>query len=155
MTGFFLAILIAQASPNPIASASPLPAPTLSPAWVKRPLDGKYDYARFARREQDGTESEISAARQVCDCQPPVALSMVQLALSSVPGVAITRGPITICGQAAQRLIATGLAAPGKPSKNIEAILFRREPALYTFTYTFLSAAPAADAESALSALCP
>jgi len=155
MIGLFLAVLVAQASPTPAPSATPSAVPALSPAWVLLPPTGRYDYAHYARREPDGTNSDISASRQVCDCQPAVALSMAQVALGQLQGVSIRRGAMTICGQSAQRLIATGLVSPGKPARNIEAILFRREPALYTLTYTFHSAAPMPDAENALAALCP
>lgn len=144
-----------QAStPSAAPSVAPSPAPTLSPAWKPIALD-KDEYAHYTRRETDSTDSDIIASRQVCDCQPPVMLSMLTAAFKSRPGVSVTVDTISMCGATPRRLIATGLAGLSDTAHNVEVVVFRREPALYMFEYTFRSAAPMPDAEQALAALCP
>lgn len=157
MIGAFLAILLAQASPSPTPSMAPSPAPTLSPAWVKAPLDKRNvdEYAHFVRHEQDGTDSELVAMRQVCDCQPAAAIVLFTMALSHEPKASIHQDQITICGQTADRLTASGVASAGNSLRNSEIVLFRREPALYLMMYTFRYATPMPDAAGALPALCP
>ncbi|MGZ3498870.1 MAG: hypothetical protein ACXWNJ_07565 [Vulcanimicrobiaceae bacterium] len=149
MIALLMAALIAQ-------SASPSP-PALGPEWKAVPFskDRPSDYASYTRHEQDGTDSTISASRQVCECQPAEAVQTLQSIFKSMPGVSIHSDKITACGQSVDRLIATGLANDTNTKRNLEVLMFRRGPALYTLTYSFRYASPMANAETALTALCP
>jgi hypothetical protein len=150
MLALLLAVLFAQALPA--ATASPVPA--LDAAWKKVPLQ-KDEYAHYARSEQDGTQSDIIATRQVCDCQPAHLMDMLTSALGPVKGATTAVDSISICGGTQPRFIATGLASPGSGARNMEVIAFRKEPALYMLEFTFNGAKPPAGAETALAALCP
>jgi hypothetical protein len=152
MFAFFLAALLTQ--PAALPSASPSPAPALDPAWKKATL-GKDEYAHYVRTEPDATQSELFGTRQVCDCQPLQMISIFQAVFSSQPGASVTTDTVTICGAPQARLTVTGIALPTNSLKNGEFIVFRKEPAMYMFQYTFRYAKPKADAEAALAALCP
>lgn len=153
MTALLLAAIVSQA-----AAPSPLPssAPSLSAEWTKAPLTEKYQYARYVRKEADGTQSAILASRQVCDCDPVNAAGMIQTAFRQLPGTVVTADSEKVCGQQAQRIVLTGHADPASPdANNLEIIEFRLEPALYSLTYTFKGPAPLPNAEAALLTLCP
>jgi hypothetical protein len=127
---------------------------SLSPDWIASKLH-ELEYARYSRFEIDGSKSTIVASRQVCDCQPAVAMQMLVGVLSNFHGVSNQRDTIVVCGQTAERNIATGLSTSSNTAKNIETIMFRSDGAIYTLTYTFRSATPLPSGEAALTSLCP
>jgi hypothetical protein len=152
ITPIVAAALLAQAMSSPVSS----PTPGLSLEWTKVALQDKSEYARYVRREPDGTQSDFIASRQVCDCDPANAVLMIGNVFAQVPGAIATRSTIAACGQQAQRIVVTGHANPSSPkANNIEVIAFRKEPAIYTLTYAFKGAAPLAEDEAALLTLCP
>ena len=150
MLALFLAALLTQ----PVAPPSASPTPALDPAWKKAALQ-KDEYAHYVRTEADGTQSEMIGSRQVCDCQPLHAISIFKAVFGLQPGASVTTDTVDICGSPQPRLTVTGIASPANSLKNGEFILFRREPAMYMFEYTFRYAKPMPDAESALATLCP
>ena len=138
------------------ANAIPSPAPTLGPAWTPAAHTEKDQYARYVRKEADGTQSAIQASRQVCDCDPGHAVEMIQTVFKQVPDAAVVAGVAMVCGVQARRIIVTGHAGPSNPdANNLEILEFRVEPALYSLTYTFKSKAPVPEDEAALLTLCP
>jgi hypothetical protein len=146
------AALVGQASALP----TPSPTATLAPEWVKAPPTERGQYARYVRKDADATTSTISAARQVCDCDPIQATTMIQAAFAQFPGTVVTRSEVVPCGHQASRVIVTGHATAASPeSNNLEIIAFRQEPALFSLTYTFKGPQPLPDAEAALLTLCP
>jgi hypothetical protein len=80
---------------------------------------------------------------------------MLASALAPTPGVSIKTDEIVACGQAATRLIATGVARDTNTARNMLVLFFRDGPTFYSLAYTFRYAAPMPDAETALAALCP
>ncbi len=150
MLALFLAVVLAQAVQPPPAPAPP----ALGAAWKKLPLE-KGELAHYVRTEADGTQTELIASRQVCDCQPANFVKMLTAAFATVKGVDTTSDTVSICGGSQQRVVATGLATAASGTHNIEVIAFRKEPALVTLEMLFKSAKAPADAESALAALCP
>jgi hypothetical protein len=157
MITLILAVLVSQAipsaSPAPTVSVAPPLATQLAPEWIVAPLKAS-DYAHFVRHEQDGTDSDISASQQFCDCQPDDAMKMLESILGPVRGVSTQTSSITACGQPADRMLVTGLAAPKNSQRNLEVVMFRSGGALYSLTYSFRYGAPMTDAESALLTLC-
>jgi hypothetical protein len=136
-----------------------LDAATASPAlpadWKIAPTQSAEEYARYVRREEDGTDSAISGSRKVCNCQPDEAVRLVQKVFANVPGASTRHDSITACGHDADRVLITGVANQQDESRhNIEVVWFRDGPALYMLMYAFRYAAPMADAESALTMLC-
>jgi hypothetical protein len=140
-----------------VVIGGPTPAPTatpLGPAWVPVPLKEAEEYAHYLRHEQDGTDSQILAARKVCDCQPDDAMRTLEGLFGQMNGVSVRRDVVAACDRSADRLLVTGLAATESSHSNIEAVMFRSGTALYSLIYSFRSAAPMTDAESALLTLC-
>jgi hypothetical protein len=159
MVGLLVALLMFDSpSPPPLTTpplVSPSPQTTLLPGWASAPIDNSLEYAHYIRHEPDGTDSDISATRQVCDCQPDHAMQMLWDAFKSIRGASIQQSSIVECGEQADRLIVTGTADKSNEFRNIEVVMFRVEPALFTLTYSFRYAAPMADAEEALTSICP
>lgn len=131
--------------------------PSLSPDWQPAATQqGKSEYARYVRKEQDESVSSISGARRVCDCDPSAEAATIAGLFARTPGVTVARATVTACGQQAQRIILTGHASQSdQQANNIEVLLFREEPAFIMLTYAFRLSAPLPDDESALLKLCP
>jgi hypothetical protein len=140
-----------------IATTLAATSPFLQPPWHAMTSTDPAEYARYERTEPDGTTSVVIAARHHCTtCQPATTASFVVNQLAAYPGVTAKVDESTMCGQKAQRLLATGIARPDMPyRRNSVAYFFRQGEMMYNFTYTFTSPAPLASAEAALSALCP
>ncbi|MBC5806930.1 MAG: hypothetical protein GIW96_12045 [Candidatus Eremiobacteraeota bacterium] len=147
----FAALVAAVASPG--SAPSPTVAP-LGSGWVPVPLEGVGEYARYIRHENDGTDSLLSAGRQVCDCQPDDAMHTLQSIFGRMKSVSVRRDVVEACGHTADRMLVTGLAATASSRRNTEVLMFRGDGALYSLTYTFRYPAPMSDAESALLTLC-
>ena len=150
------ALLLGAASPSP----NPAPAPAaagLPVGWSAAPTDPqtKDEYIRLQRRESDGTESTISASRQVCACQPEEFVRTTASVFGMVPGSSPKVDSLSACGTDAQRIIVTGLAESGNSRRNIEVIAFRRADKFYNLTYSFRGPAPKQDGQDALLLLCP
>ena len=154
MIAVLLVLLMTPVSTATVAPMDTAPAAPMGNVWTTMEAADSSTYASFKRREGDGTDSIVSGSRQVCDCQPSHAMQMLQSILRTLPGVTLKRDRLTVCGAPAERLIATGLAAPANERKNMEVILFRREPALYSLNYNFRYGAPMADAETFMRTLC-
>jgi hypothetical protein len=122
--------------------------------WVSAPFATSVEYAHYIRHEQDGTVSELSADSQVCNCDPDHAMGMLQGVFESIKGASVQLSSIVACGKQGDRLLVTGLDT-SKGRKNIEAVMFRDEPALVTLMYSFPYSKPLPDAEAALMSLCP
>ena len=144
------AVVIAQAAPMPSAAPTPLPA-----AWRQVALENADQYAHYDRREQDGTDSILSATRRVCDCQPDTEAEMLVSTFGSIRGAHVANTSTLACGEPAVRFVATGLASRGNTLRNVEVLLFRDGPALYMVMYSFRYSRPMLDAESAMLSLCP
>jgi hypothetical protein len=130
-------------------------APVL-PGWTQIPTTGSAseEYA-FSRKEQDGTNSILDVSRKNCSCDPKIAATLLTERLQPVPGASVKRDERTMCGQPAEHLVVTGLAQAQSQRRNLEAFFFRIGPDMYVFDYSFTSAAPQADADTALNQLCP
>src|SRR5690348_2152940 len=113
IVGFLVALLtLGSSSPPPTTPplASQSPRTTLSPDWASAPIGNSMEYAHYIRHEPDGTDSDISATRQVCECQPDHAMQMLWDAFKSIPRASIQQSSIVACGEQADRLIVTGTA---------------------------------------------
>ncbi|MGA8534668.1 MAG: hypothetical protein WB615_11210 [Candidatus Tumulicola sp.] len=142
-------VLIAQ------TNAQPSPTVTLSPEWKVAPLE-MTETSAYSRKEADGSETSISLARDVCDCDPAHRIGMIQSMFQLVPGAVVAKSAVQACGEQAHRVIVTGRNTPSNPeANNLEIIEFRKGAALYTLAYSFLTPAPLPDAEAALMTLCP
>jgi hypothetical protein len=154
MLALILAIFTAQATPSPTPPAAQPSATQPAPAWTVAPLERASEYAHLVRHELDGTVSDLSAEQQTCDCQPDHAIRMLQSIFKPMSGVSTQTDAITACGQPADRILVTGLAAPKNSRRNIEVVMFRDSGKLYSLTYSFRYVAPMSDAESELLTLC-
>jgi hypothetical protein len=138
-------------APRPIATT--VPEPVLGGGWQPTALRPQ-EYVSFTRHERDGTVSNMSATRQVCDCQPADAASDLQAALARLPNMLVKRDSAPICGIPATRLVVTDAPVVGR-QMNFEVFIFRGGEALYGIRYYFKAATPASADEALMPLLCP
>jgi hypothetical protein len=154
MVALIAFLVLAQATPTPspaAGSGDPLSG------WTAAAPVSAFEYRRFVRHETDGSDSIISATRRVCDCQvQPMQNALAQTFSVASHGTAVvTFTDMTLCGQPAEKLVVSGLATPANAVRNAEIVAFRDRGAFFSLSYTFRSASPAPEAESALASLCP
>jgi hypothetical protein len=154
MLPLILAMITALPTPSPAPPAAQPSATQTAPVWITAPLEQVSKYAHVVRHEQDGTDSDLSAEQQVCDCRPDHAMQMLQSIFKQLSGVSTQTAAITACGQPADRILVTGLAASNNSKRNIEVVMFRDGEKFYSLTYSFRYVAPMTDAESELLTLC-
>jgi hypothetical protein len=146
---FILSALLAQSSPSS-------PMPPLPPDWTPVAVQDKAEYARYIRKEPDGTLSSMTGTRRVCDCDPAAEAATIASTFARTQGVTVARAIVMACGQQAQRVILTGHTDGSNPqANNLEILLFRQEPALVMLMYAFKASAPQPEDEAALLKLCP
>jgi hypothetical protein len=145
MIALFIAMVVA--SPEPL-----LPVP-----WESQPGRVAGQYARYVRHEADGSDSVLSAMSQACNtCNAGVFAQMLKNgAEGRYPTATVVHNALSMCGRSADRVVALGIAAADPRQDNFEMFFFRNGATMYTLAYTFRTAAPMPDAESALTALCP
>src|SRR5579872_4970647 len=130
--------------------------PTSAADWQQVTPTRSGDYAQYVRQEADGTTSVLVLSRNACSCDPKVATAEISKVLLEQPGVTVKSDSELICGETAQHLVAVGVAsAEDKARRNVDVFLFRIEPYMYSFMYTFQSAQPKAEAETKRKTFCP
>jgi len=101
LSAFILSALLAQSPPSSLM-------PPLPPDWTPGAVQDKAEYARYIRKEPDGTLSSMTGTRRVCDCDPTAEAGTFASTFARTQGVTVAPAIVMACGQQAQRVILTG-----------------------------------------------
>lgn len=156
----FVTVALARATPSPAPVAAPSNSPTAissaAPEWVSVPPDPKKNvYADLVLQEPDGSTSEITAMRQICQCTVEESVSIDLAIFGTIRGATVQQQPTTMCEEAAQALTLVGPRNAQGLQVVTEIIEFRHHDSLISMHYTHRLGDDSADAIAQMTSICP
>jgi hypothetical protein len=128
--------------------------PNLAPEWVPAPALAETEYGHFSRHVPNGPDEVLIGTARVCDCDPRSLADSLVHAFDDKPLAVIQRETIPACGRNVQHVVVVGVAdVTGR--KNLDLYAFRNADSLVVISFLFTKAAPSAEDEAAMQAICP